>query len=324
MKDQPAISIIIPTFNEEAELDNCLSSIFRQQYPQEKLEVLVVDDDSTDKTIEIAKKYPVKILHNGFRHGEIGKMIGFKQATGEYAMYLDADNELVGKNWFEKMLRPLREDSSIIGSFTYEGAKQGDSAIDRYLSFDPLQRDSIYQWFSPSISDTVIEKRNGYYLCVYLKGRIPPAGRCLYRRKEVMRFFKSYEMFLELDFLVLLLNNGWNKFAYVSEAGLYHHHARNLHELIHKRVYNLKKVYFAHVSNKLYTWFNLTRPRDILKLFSWIIYANLIIPSITVGIYKTLKFRDLAGMYEPVVNFLITDALILSALLDKRTFSLFK
>lgn len=320
------VSFIIPTLNEEKNIGKCLNSIFSQNYPKNCLEVMVVDDKSTDRTIEVVKKtcgelvepFPVKILVSGARHAEISKMIGFKRATGEYAVYLDADIELRGKDWIKKMLKPLLEDKDIIGSFTRYYNQKNTPPIERYLNFDPLQRDSIYQYFSPSIEQTIKEKRNGYFICEYREGKIPPAGLCLYRRKKLLKLVSNYKMFLELDFLVILVRNGFNKFAYVPTAGLYHHHALSLMELLNKRKYNLTKVYFYHVENKLYTWFNLQSLKDKIKIFIWVIYSNLILPSIVVGFYKSLKHKDLAGMYEPLINLILTDYLIINFLVSSK------
>src|SRR3989344_1172068 len=318
MKSLPLVSVIIPTLNEEKNIGNCLASIFAQDYPVQKLEVIVVDDKSTDQTIKIVKKYPVKILISGAHHGEVSKMIGFKMAKGEFTIYLDADVELIGKKWFQKMLKPLLENSEIIGSVTRKYARRSDPPLERFITFDPLQRDSLYQFFSPSIEQTIIKKRAGYSVCQYKLNHIPPAGRCLYRRKQVLKLVSEHEMFLELDFLVLLVKNGHDKFGYVPEAGLYHHHASSLLQLIKKRNYNLKKVYFGR-SDRLYKWFDLSKPKDAIRIICWVIYANLIIPSILMGLYKSIKFKDWAGMYEPVVNLLVTDTILLAALSDKRT-----
>lgn len=321
MKNFPLISIIIPTLNEERNIGKCLSSIFNQNYPKNSLEVIVVDDKSVDKTIEIVKQFPVKILISGKRHGEISKMIGFKAAKGEFAVYLDADVELIGKNWFQKMIKPLQEDEEIIGSVTRKYAKKTDPPLERFLTFDPLQRDSLYQFFSPSIEKAIVSKRDGYFLCEYSVGKIPPAGRCLYRREKVLKLVSKYDMFLELDFLVLLVKNGFNKFAYVPEAGLYHHHAENIAQLLKKRKYNLTKVYLGR-KTRLYKWFDLSKPMDLLKIICWIFYANLILPSLLVGLYKIFKFKDWAGIYEPIVNLLVTDTIILYALSSNRMLSL--
>jgi glycosyltransferase involved in cell wall biosynthesis len=312
MKNLPTISVVIPTYNEDKNIKRCLESIYQQKYPKEKLEVIIVDDKSTDKTLHIAKKYPVKIIISGKRHGEISKMIGFRRATGKYAIYLDADVELKGKNWFKKMIKPLEEDNEIVGAFTRKYARKSDPALERYYALDPLQRDSIYKLFSPEIEETIEEKKDGYYLLKYVEGNIPPSGRCLYKRKRLLNIVKDYGMFLELDFLVLLSRNGLRKFAYVPSAGLYHHHAPNLKELIRKRRYNVQKVYLKTINKKLYKWFHLKNPVDLAKIILWVIYANLILPSLIVGIYKTIKHKDWAGMYEPLVNFLVTDVILFS------------
>lgn len=321
MKNLPLISVIIPTLNEEKNIGKCLSSIFNQNYPVESLEVIVVDDKSTDKTIEIVKQFSVKILISGKKHGEISKMIGFKAAKGEFAIYLDADVELIGKDWFQKMIKPLQEDEAIIGSVTRKYTKKTDPPLERFLTFDPLQRDSLYQFFSPSIEKSIVSKRDGYFLCEYSVGKIPPAGRCLYRREKILKVVSDYDMFLELDFLVLLVKSGFNKFAYVPEAGLYHHHAGNIAQLLKKRRYNLTKVYLGR-KERLYKWFDLSKPNDLFKIICWVLFANLIIPSILIGIYKTIRYKDTVGMYEPVVNLLVTDTILLSAMIDKRILTL--
>ena len=310
----PKISIAIPTFNEEKNIKKCLDSIFSQDYPKDKLEVLVVDDDSTDQTIKIAKKYPVRLLRNGQKHGEIGKMIGFRAASGKYFMYLDADVELISKDFFKQLVIPLEQDIKIIASFTKEGAGPNSAPIERYLSFDALQRDGLYQWLTPSVESTIIKIFPGYFLCKYSVDKIPPSGRCLFRRKELWELTKGFEMFLELDFLKLLVIQNHRLFAFVPKAILYHHHVTSLKELLRKRKYNLTKVYFSHFQNKLYTWVDWKNPIQLVKLAIWVLYVNLFFPSLFWGIYKCFKYKSWVGLYEPFVNLLVTDMLIIEIL----------
>ena len=58
------VSIIVPCLNEERFIAKCLDSIIANDYPKEKLEILVVDGGSKDKTKEIIKRYQVKLLDN--------------------------------------------------------------------------------------------------------------------------------------------------------------------------------------------------------------------------------------------------------------------
>src|SRR3990172_113240 len=323
-KSYPIISVIIPTLNEEKNIKRCLSSIFRQTYPKKRLEVIIVDDSSTDKTVNIAKKYPVKIIVHNNKHGEIGKMIGFRNASGKYAIYIDADVELKGTMWFQKMVKPLEENGTVIGSFTRKYSRKSDPPLERYYALDPLQRDIVYKMFSPSIKSVIKEKHKDYFVLEYKENRIPPACRVLYRRKELLKEVKNYNMFLELDFLVVMTKKGFNKFAYVSKAGLYHHHAKSLKELIRKRKYNIRNVYLKTYEKKLYKWFDLKNLIDLFKIVLLIVYSNTIFPGVIVGLYKSIKYKDWAGMYEPVVSLFITDIIIWEFLNNPSSVNLLK
>ncbi len=95
---QPLVSIIIPTKNSALFLENCLKSIKNQSYP--KIETLVVDSKSTDKTLSVCKKYKVKVYqyHPKVKVGKFDaphkRNYGTTKAKGKYVYYLDADMEL--------------------------------------------------------------------------------------------------------------------------------------------------------------------------------------------------------------------------------------
>ena len=60
---EPEVSIIIPVYNEEKNIEGCIDSIINSGYPSDKMEIMVVDDGSTDSTIEKAEKIGgIKIL----------------------------------------------------------------------------------------------------------------------------------------------------------------------------------------------------------------------------------------------------------------------
>jgi len=86
----PVISIIITTKNEEYNIANCLKSIKRQTYARDKIEIISVDNNSTDRTKEIALSYTDKVYNIGPERSA-QRNFGVKQATGKYILYLDAD-----------------------------------------------------------------------------------------------------------------------------------------------------------------------------------------------------------------------------------------
>jgi O-antigen biosynthesis protein len=88
--DWPSISVVVCAYNEEDTLDECLRHTCALDYPD--LEVIVVDDGSTDRTAEIARAHPrarlVTIEHSGL---SVARNAGHRAARGEVVAYLDAD-----------------------------------------------------------------------------------------------------------------------------------------------------------------------------------------------------------------------------------------
>jgi len=82
------VSIIIPTKNSEKFLEKCLDSIKNQTY--QNIEIIVVDNNSTDRTKEIAKKFTDKVFNKGFeRSAQVN--FGVNKAKGEYIYYTGSD-----------------------------------------------------------------------------------------------------------------------------------------------------------------------------------------------------------------------------------------
>ena len=113
MKKLPTISIVIPVFNAANTLDECLSSIKFQNYPSDKVEVIVVDGNSVDGTLAIASKYGATVLYNPDKIHPVGRVIGIAASKSDLILCLDADNFLESDDWLSLMVQPLIEDSSI-------------------------------------------------------------------------------------------------------------------------------------------------------------------------------------------------------------------
>ncbi|MEM0007923.1 MAG: glycosyltransferase family A protein [Candidatus Bathyarchaeia archaeon] len=93
-RDKPLVSVIIPTYNSEKTIDACLRSVMEQTYPN--IEVIVVDNYSKDKTVEIAEKYGARVFQlNAERAG--AKNFNLKKARGKYVCFIDSDMELTRK-----------------------------------------------------------------------------------------------------------------------------------------------------------------------------------------------------------------------------------
>lgn len=313
MTKYPKISISVPVLNEESNIEDCLKSVFNQKYPAKYLEVFIVDAGCEDDTLKIAKNFPVRIIDNPEKDAQRGKKLALERSTGEYYIYLDADIRLRGKYFFQKMLKPLLEDYKIVSSFSRYYSRKGDSWLTRFLSYDPTQRDPIYEFFSSSIGESIKEKRNGYFLCEFNENNITPEGRLLYRR-DILKSSLIYKRkkFMDLDNLAILVSEGKTTFAYVPSAGFYHDFLPDFKTLLKKRIRNIEKNFMFQEEGRYFTWFSFNKPKDLIKIFIWIVYANLFFPSLVRGIYKSIKFKDTICLVEPFINLIETDVILFS------------
>lgn len=96
--DFPMVSVIIATYNSEKVLERTLVALRKQTYPQELLEVILIDGGSTDNTLELAKLYECVVLENPKTDPVNAKMIGFNYSHGKYVVTLDHDEVLDNEN----------------------------------------------------------------------------------------------------------------------------------------------------------------------------------------------------------------------------------
>lgn len=114
------ISIIIPVYNEEVSISACLSSLQGQSL--KSLEIIVVDDDSNDRTVEVVKKFKVILLKQDHQGPGAARNLGVKKAKGDILVFVDADMTFA-PDFVEKLTVPIRD-----------GKTKGVFNIDEYVS----------------------------------------------------------------------------------------------------------------------------------------------------------------------------------------------
>ncbi len=105
-KYSPLVSVIIPAYNEEKYIEKTLKSIINQSY--HKIEIIVVDNNSRDRTKVIAKKYAHKVIVERVRSISAARNCGAKEAKGEILLFIDADTE-IEKNFVKKIIHKLSD-----------------------------------------------------------------------------------------------------------------------------------------------------------------------------------------------------------------------
>ncbi len=110
------VSIIIPVYNEQRDIEACLSSLLAQNYSD--LEIIVVDDGSTDKTIKLAKKYPVKLFKQSHLGAGPARNLGASHATGQILVFVDADMTF-SSSFIKNLIAPIVQKKAI-GTFSQD------------------------------------------------------------------------------------------------------------------------------------------------------------------------------------------------------------
>jgi len=109
LSNNPTISIIIPVCNGEKTLASCLDALIKLDYPIEDREIIVVDNNSTDNTKEIVKRYPVRYLFEKKRSVGLAKNKGIENSEGKYIAFIDADC-MADRYWIKHLIEAAKDE----------------------------------------------------------------------------------------------------------------------------------------------------------------------------------------------------------------------
>jgi cellulose synthase/poly-beta-1,6-N-acetylglucosamine synthase-like glycosyltransferase len=122
--DHPFVSVIVPVRNGEATIAACLDSILATDYPPDRREILVVDNDSRDRTPELIRSRPVRYLHEPNRGVSNARNRGIAEGSGDVLAFVDADC-LVEPQWLDELVRPFEDPQvgSVAGDLQHAPAR---------------------------------------------------------------------------------------------------------------------------------------------------------------------------------------------------------
>lgn len=116
IESHPIISVIVCTHNSESVIKSCILSIKSQSFPREKFEIIIVDDGSKDKTIEIVTAENVdKIIKTEPCSIGEARNIGVKHTSGKFIAFTDSDC-VVKEDWLDIIVNELENNKAISGS----------------------------------------------------------------------------------------------------------------------------------------------------------------------------------------------------------------
>lgn len=259
----PFVSIIIPVYNAESTLSMCLESIRKLDYPQDKFEVIVIDNGSNDGSIKIAGRFEVKMFSETFQSSYAARNKGIKEAKGELIAFTDADC-VVTPGWLKNLVKEW--DDKSIGCFAGE--------IEAY------QPKTLVEKFSDR---TGILGQKSTLFCSYLP--YAQTANSAYRREvfdKVGLFNTEIVSGGDADIAWRMQKRLGLKIEFVPEALVYHKHRTSIKELYNqfKKYEHGKILWHRYYSDyKLPTFW-----RRTIELMDSIVIALLILP------YNMIKY----------------------------------
>ena len=133
------ISIIIPAYNSEETVGKTIESLLKQNYPKKNYEIIIVDDGSTDRTIDIVKKFKnVRLIKQKHKGPAAARNLGVKHAKGDIVLFTDADC-VPSKNWIKNMIKPFKNKKIVGVSGSYKTLNK-DKLIARFAGYEIADR----------------------------------------------------------------------------------------------------------------------------------------------------------------------------------------
>lgn len=307
LKNPADLSFIIPTYNASFHLERCLRSIRSQKYPQENIEILIIDGDSRDNTIDIANRYNCRIYENKKVLAEYGVQIGMQKATGKFLVVFAADNELVGNDWIEKVIKVLITHPDISALWGRLASDKDDSALNKY--FELIQSDPL-NWFLNKNLDRYKNKSKAFAENLFLFQVDPArplvwgANGLVYRAERIKKIWLQDGYLGDNDAFQYMIEQGNNQVAYFNTPFVYHHHVAKLSDWIKKWRRNFIEHLLTKRNTRNMNWVFGSSFKT--KLFLWIIYTGIPIFSLIHSIYLLIKDKNIYWLYHPVCCFLQT------------------
>jgi glycosyltransferase involved in cell wall biosynthesis len=304
-----SISVCFATLNAASVLEACLRSIAQQDYPKDKIEVIIADGGSKDDTVKIAKKYGAKIIPNPLKTSESGKAVAVKQATGELVAFIDSDNILPQKNWFRQMVKPFVDEEIILAEPIEYSYRKTDPILTRYCALigmnDPIclfigNYDRLSTITGRWTDLKFPQSDRGSYLKIELNHPpIPTIGAngALIRREVLLKHWHGDYLF-DIDVLVKIIKvSGSVTIAKVKNGIVHTYVERDPIKFFRKQLRRVNDMmYYRARKDREVDWQGSFLP----KILWFQLQCVLIVPIFWQAIKGYTKKPDIAWLFHPV------------------------
>lgn len=311
---------MVATYNSGSTLTECLRSVRLQNYPKNKIEIILADGGSHDATAAIARTFGAKIIRvNSEKQGaEYNRAIGANASRNELLLFVDHDNVLPHADWLRNMIRPLQEDKRIVGvetlHYTYD---RNDSLIGRYFALFGANDIFAYyigkadrlphfydspQHYGVFAKASVIDKGQ-YYIVEFAKNAIPTLGSNGFLVRKSVLFAHanvSPDEFFHIDVNVDLIRKGYNRYAFIKDSLHHKTDERGIVDYLRRRKLFMEKYHFISSSNRRYSVYETS---DFFPTVRFVILSLTGIVPFADALRGFIKIHDIAWFLNPFMCF---------------------
>lgn len=217
----PHVSIIIPVKNRPADIQECIISLTSLDYPKERLEIIVVNDGSTDSTREVIKSFPIKAIHLSKSIGASAcRNLAAKEAKGELLAFTDSDC-VVHPRWLKDLSAYFYDERiGIVGGYVSNYYNQ------TFLDWYEMVRSSLNMGPSP------FKVENGNSSTAYV-----PSCNLIIRKKvfaETGGFQENLHVGEDVDLCWRTRKLGYH-LLYLPKGEVKHKHRNDLWQMLRRR-----------------------------------------------------------------------------------------
>lgn len=318
-----SISVIMPTLNAEKYIDKSLKSIFSQKNISD-IEVILSDGGSTDNTLKISKRYPIKIIKNKLITAEAGKMSAIKHSTNELLAFIDSDNILNDQDYFANSLHVFNEYKNIncVEPLSYKFNKN-DSEINQYCSLmglnDPFEYylgrfdkyNIIVDDYTKCLKKNLIINSSFRIDEIILQDKLFPTfganGTILKKSSisEVLDFEKT-EYYFDTDVTNKIFKKQKSFVVCKMHTSITHFYCTSIKQFLKKQSRRISDfLYFNYKEKKDRELPNLPLGKNILILIKFIFILPIIIDSFRLSYKSNLKISPFFHFYLSYLTIII-------------------
>jgi cellulose synthase/poly-beta-1,6-N-acetylglucosamine synthase-like glycosyltransferase len=289
---EPTVSVIVPVLNGEATISTLLESLSKLTYPKDKLDFQVVDGKSTDKTIEIVKRYPVKLVMQNGNGLNAARNTGIKNSESEIVAFTDSDC-VVPEDWVQRIVKnfEVTQVGCVGGSIKgYDGDFLSEYADN---SFMPVLR---------------IFEKHEVLDSVKLLQRYPAGCNMAFRRKALEAagdFDESIRHAFDEDELVERVCKTGYKMALDPDCLILHKHRTSLKELLKQNFRYGRGIGFLLRKNKARDSITKWALLNLAGCVSWFLLGVVLAGLVLTSGWRTLYVFPLGLALTPLVGLVI-------------------